>query len=89
MVSDELERCSSQVIVEMLDCLNNSESFELESSIVTFSLRGAVASIGNGVVLSIHYLREYCSKSESTGIHLEDEFFGEVWADQQVFFIHE
>jgi len=89
MVSDELERCSSEVMVEMLDCPNNSKSFELGSSIVAFSLRGAAASIGNGAVLSIHHLREYCSKSEGTGIRLEDEFFGEVWVDQQVFFIHE
>ena len=89
MISDELEGCSSQVIVEILDCPNNSESFKLGSSIVAFSSRGVVASIGNGVVLAIHHLREYCSKSKGTGIHLEDEFFGEVWADQQVFFIHE
>ena len=89
MVSDELERCSSKVMVEILDCPNNSESFKLGSSIVVFSLRGVVASIGNGAVLSIHYLREYCSKSKGTGICLEDEFFGEVWADQQVFFIYE
>ena len=81
MVSDELERCSSQVMVEMLDCPNNCKSFELGSSIVAFGSRGAAARIGNGVVLSIYHLREYCSKSEGTGICLEDEFFGEVWAD--------
>ena len=81
MVSDELERCSSEVMVEMLDCPNNCKSFKLGSSIVAFSSRGAVARIGNGAVFSIYHLREYCSKSKGTGIRLEDKFFGEVWAD--------
>ena len=89
MISDEDERGSSEVVIEMLDCPDNGESLELGRAIVSFSSGGASAGISNWSVLSINHLGEYCSKAKGTGISVEDELLLEVRVDQEVVFVHE